>query len=195
MAKSPKRPIVQKQVADAGRLSPEIPDDVKVAMASAIMAFSAMEMSAEQFIWDVLGLSMEDGKLLTQMDTKDKLELSKKLSERHAVPIRDDAEKALQAWQFMRDAIEARNKMAHGVWTMLDGTMPIVVSYRIPIEAGSINSEHFPIDRMNAITDTCWKLKTLFDAMAQKAQGQGPSPTQGAPQRPIYPEHPVPDKP
>jgi hypothetical protein len=64
------------------RITKGVSDEIKIAMASAIMAFSDMEMSAEQFIWDVLGLSIDDGKLVTQIDTIDKIELAKKLGER-----------------------------------------------------------------------------------------------------------------
>lgn len=67
-----KGPIIQRNVSDASRIAKGVPDQIKIAMASAIMAFSDMEMSAEQFIWDVFGLSVDDGKLVTQIDTKGK---------------------------------------------------------------------------------------------------------------------------
>ena len=69
--------IVQQNLSDAKRISKGVPDKIKLAMADAIMAFSDMEMSAEQFIWDLLGLSPDDGKLVTRIDTKDKIELAK----------------------------------------------------------------------------------------------------------------------
>src|ERR1700722_12839459 len=67
--------IVQQNLRDASRITKGVPDKIKIAMADAIMAFSDMEMSAEQFIWDLLGLSDDDGKLVTRIDTKDKIEL------------------------------------------------------------------------------------------------------------------------
>jgi hypothetical protein len=72
------RTIVQQNLSDGSRISEGVRDTIKLAVASAIMAFSEMEMSAEHFIWDVLGLSVDDGKLVTQIDTKEKIELSKK---------------------------------------------------------------------------------------------------------------------
>jgi len=113
-------------------------------MADAIMAFSDMEMSAEQFVWDLLGLSPDDGKLVARIETKDKIELAKKFSERYRLPLHPNEQTSAEAWTAIRNAIEARNKMAHGVWMTIDLTTPIVVSYRIPIELGRINSEHFP---------------------------------------------------
>jgi hypothetical protein len=68
--------VVQQSLSDASRITKGVPDKIKIAMADAIMAFSDMEMSAEQFIWDLLGLSPDDGKLVTRIDTKDKIQTS-----------------------------------------------------------------------------------------------------------------------
>ena len=45
-------------------LSRDIPDSVKIAIASAIMAFAEMEMNADAVIWRFLDISIDDGKLL-----------------------------------------------------------------------------------------------------------------------------------
>jgi hypothetical protein len=79
--------IVQQNLSDAKRISKGVPDKIKLAMADALMAFSDMEMSAEQFIWDLLGLLPDDGKLVTRIETKDKIELAKKFSERYRLPL------------------------------------------------------------------------------------------------------------
>jgi pimeloyl-ACP methyl ester carboxylesterase len=135
----PKGPtIVQRSMSDPAHITKGVPDEIKIAVASAIMAFSDMEMSAEQFIWDVLGLSIDDGKLVTQSDTKEKIELAKKLSERYRLALHPSAQTTADAWTAIRNAIESRNKMAHGVWVTID-EVPFVVSYRIPIELGRAN--------------------------------------------------------
>ena len=168
--------IIQRRMSDPSRITKGAPDEIKIAMASAIMAFSDMEMSAEQFIWDVLGLSIDDGKLVTQIDTKEKIELAKKLSERYRLPLHPSSQTTAEAWPAIRSAIEARNKMAHGVWVMIDAA-PVVVSYRIPIELGQVNSEHFPLDRIEAVTSICVKMKGLFDRLCAKIATEGrPSP-------------------
>jgi hypothetical protein len=56
----------QTDLPDASRIS----GGIHLGLADAIMSFSDMEIAAEQFIWDVLGLSPDDGKLLTQIDAK-----------------------------------------------------------------------------------------------------------------------------
>jgi hypothetical protein len=165
--------IVQQNLSDAQRISKGVADDIKVAMADAIMAFADMEMSAEQFIWDLLGLSPDDGKLVTRIDTKDKFELAKKFSERYRLPLHPDEKTTAHAWTAIRNAIEARNKMAHGVWMTIDLKTPIVVSYRIPIERGRINSEHFPLDRIEAVTRVCINAKGLFDTLCAKIATEG----------------------
>ncbi len=182
---APKGPaIIQRNMSDASRIAKGVPDQIKIAMASAIMAISDMEMSAEQFIWDVFGLSVDDGKLVTQIDTKEKIELAKKLSERYRLPLHPNEQMTAEAWSAIRSAIEARNKMAHGVWVMIDNTTPIVVSYRIPIELGQVNSEHFPLDRIEAIRSVCVKAKGLFDTLCAKIG------TDGRPAPPLVPPRP-----
>ena len=63
--------------------------------------------------------------------------------------------------------------MAHGVWRMIDGTTPIVVSYRIPIEPGRINSEHFPLDRIEAVSSVCLRVKGMFDLLSARIATEG----------------------
>jgi len=191
--KIPQRKIIQMAVPDASRFSGGVPDNIKIAMASAIMAFSQMEMSAEHFIWDVLGLSIDDGKLLTQIDAKEKFELAKKLSERYAIPIHGNPTTTSEAWATVRLIIEARNKMAHGVWQMIDKTTPVVVSYRIPIELGSVNSEHFPLDRIENVAMLSQRLSRFFDAMCARIAASPTKPTAQPPSpKPNLPEHPLP---
>ncbi|MDL2399449.1 hypothetical protein [Rhizobium mayense] len=165
--------LVQKKLSDTARLSDAVPDDIKLAVATAIMQFSEMEMHAEEFIWAVLGLSYDDGKLVTQIETKEKIELAKKLSERYAMPLHPNAQTTADAWTGIRRAIEARNKMAHGVWRMIDGAIPIVISHRIPTEPGSINSEHFPLDRIQSVGSICTKAGRLFVALNRKIATNG----------------------
>ena len=189
--KKPKRrapTIIQRNMSEASRITKGVPDQVKIAMASAVMTFSDMEMSAEQFIWDLLGLSVDDGKLVTQIDTKEKFELAKKLSERYRLPLHPNEQTTAEAWSAIRSAIEARNKMAHGVWVMIDNTTPIVVSYRIPVELGQVNSEHFPLDRIEAVTSVCVKAKGLFDTLCAKIATEGQPTPASSPPRPDDPE-------
>jgi hypothetical protein len=183
--------IVQQNLSDGSRISEGVPETIKLAFASAIMAFSEMEMSAEHFIWDVLGLLVDDGKLVTRIDTNEKFILAKKLSVRYSLPLHPNAQTTADAWTAIQSTIEARNKMAHGVWRMIDGSTPIVISYRIPVEPGDINSESFPLDRIEAVTSMCLKVKKLFDAMSRNISDHGRpgAPTQA--QTPNDPQFPI----
>jgi hypothetical protein len=160
-----KQTITNYDLPDASRISKEIPDDVKIAIAGAIIAFAAMENSAEEVIWDLTGLSADDGKLLTKRS--DKLDLAKRLSERYRIPIHGNSQTTIDIWSIVSQLVDARNKIAHGVWIMIDGKMPSAVSWRIPAGAGRIMSEHFPITRLELIAANCWKIKDLLDAMAR----------------------------
>ena len=71
---------------------------------------------------------------------------------------------------------------------MIDGTTPIVVSYRIPIEPGHVNSEHFPVDRIEAVTSVCLKAKGLFDKMCATITTEGMPAPPSPPPRPNDPE-------
>ena len=148
------------------------------------MAFSEMEMSAEHFIWDVLGLEVDDGKLLTCIDTNDKFVLAKKLSIRYQMPIHPNDQTAADAWSAISEAVEARNKMAHGVWRMIDGSTPIVISYRIPIETGQINSEEFSLERICEVESLCFKAKKLFDILSRRIAAEGRPKLPSSPDRP-----------
>jgi len=180
--------MVQQTLSDPKRLSKGVPDKIKLAMADAIMAFSEMEMNAELFIWDLLGLSPDDGKLVTRIETKDKMELAKKFSERYRLPLHPNEQTTAEAWTAIRDIIEARNKMAHGVWMTIDLTMPVVVSYRIPTEFGQINSEHFSLERIEAITRVCKKATQLFYTLCRKISSEGRPPPPPLHPRPNEPE-------
>ena len=161
---------VQQNLSDAKRLSKGVPDKIKLA------------------IWDLLGLLPDDGKLVTRIDTKDKMELAKKFSERYRLLLHPNEQTTAEAWTAIRSAIEARNKMAHGVWMTIDLTTPIVVSYRIPIELGRINSEHFPLDRIEAVTRVCVGAKRLFDTLCLKISTEGRPPPPPVPPTPDDPE-------
>jgi hypothetical protein len=70
--------VVYRDLKERSRLSKSISKPIRVAIADAIIAFSEMEATADIVIWKLTGLSDVDGKLLTQIDAKQKLELAKK---------------------------------------------------------------------------------------------------------------------
>ena len=70
-----------RSVDDMTKVSHNIPDEVKIAIADALIAFNRMDAASEALIWALTGLSFQDGKLLIGMDTRPKLAILKKLIE------------------------------------------------------------------------------------------------------------------
>ncbi|MFG1465779.1 hypothetical protein V5F77_23115 [Xanthobacter sp. DSM 24535] len=108
------RKVIQQNLSDGARISEGVPDAIKLAMADALMVFSEMEMSAEHFIWDVLGLSADDGKLVTQIETKEKIELAKKLSHRYGLPL--PSSRANNRGRLVSDTPCGRSQKQDGSW-------------------------------------------------------------------------------
>jgi hypothetical protein len=192
-AKSRGPKITNYSLPDAKRISKKIPAAIKTAIASAIMAFSEMEGSAETIIWDLSGVSMDDGILLTaNLDAKEKLELTKKFSERYGIPIHANPEITANIWAAIRLEVEKRNKIAHGMWVMIDKKIPLAVSYRIKTGLGRVMGEEFPKERLKLMAVNCWKIKRIFDRMAQHIASL---PTRPVPppqmQTPSHPERPL----
>lgn len=178
----PRRPRDRKQKSKApckppvidgtGRLSPGVPNHFKAAIAAAIFAYSNMEMQMEVFIWDVLGLSADDGRLLTQIEMNKKIAIARTLATRHkiAFPVFGPERKTL--WTVVSELGPIRNLMVHGIWGMHDLTIPIASSFRLK-EEGEIDrviSETFPATRLNAILRQCERLKACLEKMCVEAQ-------------------------
>jgi hypothetical protein len=160
-----------------GKLSPGVPDSVKAAVAGAIMAYSLMETFLEFFIWDVTGLSYDDGRLLTKIDASEKIAIAKALAKRYAIktPVYGKNAKGKDAksvWRVMNELAQIRNLMAHGVWGMHALTTPVASSFRLKEEGheGRIISESFDSARLEAITAQCEGVKANLEKMGKAAQ-------------------------
>lgn len=177
-------------VDDLSRISFVIPDEIKIAFASAMMAFTAMEQSAEHLVWDLVGISYDDGRLLTRMDTKERFELLKVLMKRYNLPAHPNPKTTTEMWTAVRHLIEARNRMAHGAWHMLDQQTPIAVSTRLPTELGRVTGESFTLSRLNAIERQCLRVKRQLDDAAVRLSSSPP--TRPLPPHPRTPSPPQP---
>jgi hypothetical protein len=183
--------IVTYDLPTTDRLSKEIPDPVKIAIAEAVMAFSEMEVSAEAVIWELTGLTMDDGKLVTQ--NVNKMQLARRLSERYGIPIHPHPQTTADIWAVADHLTAARNKIAHGIWNMIDGTMPLAVSFRIQTTPGRVSGEHFPIERLHLIAENCRKIKQRLDGIIEHVRSLPMKPTAQSQEPPSsYPELPLP---
>lgn len=187
--------VVYRDLKERSRLSKSISKPIRVAIADAIIAFSEMEATADIVIWKLTGLSDVDGKLLTQIDAKQKLELAKKLSERYGIPPHPHPQATAEIWSNVRTLCEARNKIAHGIWRMIDEKEPIAISHRMKGDAGHDMSEHFPLTRLQDIQQACNSINVRFEAMIQRIDAL-PSRPQPLPPTPTtnHPEYPLPPK-
>lgn len=167
--KSPAKPPI---VDGEGKLSPGVPDDVKAAVAGAIMAYSAMEAFLEFFIWDVTGLDYDDGRLLTKIDASEKISIAKALTKRYGLRAPVFGQNHRSLWRVMNELAEIRNLMAHGVWGMHELTVPVASSFRLKEDGheGRIISEGFQLSRLAAITAQCEKVKEILEKMGAAAQ-------------------------
>lgn len=156
--------------ADVHEMSVGVPDNVKVAIAAAILAYSAMEASLEAFIWDMVGLSYDDGKLLTRIEASEKILIAKTLAERYGVPVPNVPKNTPTMWRVMQDLSELRNKIAHGIWGMYRLQTPMAASFRMKGDPDRVISESFPIPRLEAIARQCDRAKGVLDQMCRIAQ-------------------------
>jgi hypothetical protein len=185
MAQPPYQTIT---VTGANRITEGLPDNVKIAIADALIAFAAMEVSAETLIWGFNQLRPDDGKLLTRMDARPKFDLARTFSESRAIHPHPHAATTKDFWAMLTQITDARNKIAHGFWIMLDGTTPVAASYRMKADPGRIMGEAFPIERLNSIAVGCQKIRAVFDEMADRHLASLPIPAQ--PPLPAAPSSP-----
>lgn len=147
-----------------------VPPEVKIAVADVIMSFSLIEQALDGLIWDLTGLDYSDGRLLTNVDTSEKIMIARDLARRYGVDIVSDKPNTRTVWRHLELMSEARNKVAHGVWWMHQLKTPMASSYRIKGAIDQVVSEAFPIRRLSAIIDQNGRLKMAVDRMTVRAQ-------------------------
>jgi hypothetical protein len=141
MAKNPTAPEAAPIRLARSQVTHGVPDTVKILIADAVLDFAAMEAAVEVFIWEMTGLSFDDGRMLVRSDAKAKFELAKRLSEKYGVlaPVVNRGETTMR--RAMVDLAEPRNKIVHSVWVMVDLKTPAAVSYKIPSEPDQIAAD------------------------------------------------------
>ncbi len=159
---------------DASRLSDDIPDIVKIAIAEAIMAYAAMEGTAERLIWEITGLSFDDGRILTRVDSSEKFETLKTFIENYGLIIHYSRITTVAMWTAIRQLMPVRNLIVHGIWAMLDHKIPVTISPRLPTTTGNVVGESFPIERLHAIARQCYRVKKSLVALSDRVRASPP---------------------
>jgi hypothetical protein len=167
--KSPAEDDIQPIKLDRSQISVGVPDKIKILVADALMEFANMESALEVLIWEVTGLSFDDGRMLTKLDISKKIGLAKDLSEKYGVPSPKVAKGKLSMWGAMRALLEPRNKIAHGMWIMIDLKIPASASYRIPSDPDQIAADSFSEERFEAISRQSQKIRECLDRMIDEA--------------------------
>ena len=170
------QPTIQKTVVetDSTHLFDVMPNDVKIAFAEMVMAYSMMELTIEGLIWDITGVSYDDGKLIVRGDLSGKVDLLKKPIERYGLIIDYNRVLIEEMWSAIKDLIPVRNLAVHGIWAMLDGKFPVVISYRLQSILGHVDGERFDVDRLNAMTQQCKNVKKFLDPFRDRVRASPP---------------------
>jgi hypothetical protein len=145
-------------------ISYEIPVTVKIAIADALINFARMEAAAEALVWELTGAAYPDGNALTPTDTTQKFAAAELLVERHLGEIAlrllpDDF------WLAARELCVSRDKIAHGFWFMVDGTVPVAASFRPKSHKGPTLGERFTIERLKAISEECDRGRSYLEGL------------------------------
>ena len=136
-------------ILNISRVSFEPPASVAREIGRAIMSFSYLETAAEMMIWDLLNLSFDDGSLITsRMQADNKFALLRELLER---PTNDKLMPTKQFWKTLKTLSEARAKIAHGAWIMVDREMPMIMSHRFSGPRDVVMGESLPAHPVEGI--------------------------------------------
>jgi len=124
-----------------------------------VIAWAKLESAMQDTLWNLLGLKIEDGRILTaRMDALYLIDALRKLAPRQI----DDQQRLgefLDTLTKMDDRREDRNFIVHGSWGMFGnpqhpqlGLEPIAMSLRQKVpDPTELLSETFPADRMYSI--------------------------------------------
>ncbi len=149
------------------------------------MSFSYLETAAEMMIWDLLNLSFDDGSLITsRMQADNKFALLRELLER---PTNDKLMPTKQFWKTLKTLSEARAKIAHGAWIMVDREMPMIMSHRFSGPRDVVMGEFFPLIRLRAFIRLTKRARKELEVISA---GLGLQPVASAPPpQPDSPNH------
>ena len=157
-------------VPDVSRVTTDLPRSVKVAIADSIIALSRMEVAAESLIWALTGMDPATGRLLTAMDARPKFSVTRTLLTRK-IPKLTSQTLPADFWEKLSELRDCRNEIVHGVWVMLDNSIPFAISYRTKDHRGVIGSA-YARDRLAAIASMADIMGRHFDRLEDAFRAQ-----------------------
>lgn len=182
-AKPPTKPFDPNQ-----QFWPDIEPSTECLIGKVSVAWAKLEASLHDLIWELAGLSLEDGRAITgKQDAVHLIVMLNVLGNRH-IPdnlLMPDGSTFLHKFLDVLDYIEhrrrERNFILHGSWGQLDG-IPIASSLREKSQNESeFAAETFPHPRLNAIArniDQCKRfvVRTREIVVALREKRQPPRP-------------------
>jgi hypothetical protein len=169
MTKKPEPPKKPSTHISRSQVTHGVTDDVKIAIANAVLDSAAMEATVEVLIWELTGLSFDDGRMLVRSDAKAKFDLAKRLAAKYKVLAPTPADGKTIMWMAMNDLVEPRNKIVHGIWVMINLEIPAAASPKIPSDPDQMAADAFAIDHLQAISRHCKKIKGSLEQMISHA--------------------------
>ena len=119
------------------RLSVEIPDQVKLTIADAVIVFGRIEQELIEIAWVLSDADLKQRLKIARTPTTDNFVAIIEAVERAQTGVNLDALKATA-----RQLADDRNLMVHGAWTMTDDK-PWVVWHKFAEDKDSVIGEHF----------------------------------------------------
>jgi hypothetical protein len=118
-------------------------------MGRVVIAWAALESCMQAVIWEFLGLSMSDGRIITS-----RLDAAAMIPMLRALGLRNLIDDKIQDFLDLLVAIDEyrgdRNFIVHGTWILLNN-IPAAMSLRQDAEPGKVVTETFPRERMYEI--------------------------------------------
>ncbi|AGK58262.1 hypothetical protein HYPDE_32948 [Hyphomicrobium denitrificans 1NES1] len=126
-----------------------------------LVEWSKLEAALDDLIWRILGLSDDDGRVITtKFDARTRIEVLIVLGQRY-----------FEGWRlrFLVAALDAtdnlrehRNFIAHGVWGRMSGGVAVAMSLKPKSELGEIIGQSYPHDQMRELTMDVLKAKRII---------------------------------
>jgi len=129
--------IMHRPMPEGVRLSAEIPDQVKLALADAVITFGRIEQELIEIAW-----------VLSNADLEQRVKIARQPTSDNFIKIIEAVEKAEPGLELhalksaIRQLADDRNLMVHGAWTMTDDK-PWVVWHKFAEDTDSVIGEHF----------------------------------------------------
>jgi hypothetical protein len=133
---------------------PAIPDAQFDRIGRVAVAWSHLEATLDDLIWDFLDLCDQDGRIITTgLDARPKFEIINKLAERYFSG--DQLETLRATLQTIEDLRLDRNFIVHGIWGSIAPAkrLAAALSFRPKAPPGQVVLETFPPIRMKSIAD------------------------------------------